>query len=442
MKMKSVNMKYVWLSILAVLFLTGCQRQTVVTFTRPNVKSGKVKLVAGGKDVVSAFDSTGCARFVLDKPEAGYAYLDFGNGRRKTLFVEPGKNLDVTLARGKGGNIYSYEGEGAPENRYLEEHQRACFLNFKGMSEDAALKTLDEEEAKVVASVDSMSLSPDFIRLERERQRYGVLRRFAAIRGYKDWSEAIYPYLKSKIKEWPELLEEQNYSGFLADALFMIGTEQDRQYTPHGIAQGQLAYIASALKNPLVKDVLLKPVMINYLKTEGVDASGDLMDVFNAQVTSAEVKAEVQAEYDKWAKVAKGKELPAFTFEDLQGKDVSLAQFRGKYVLIDCWATWCGPCRGQLPALKKLEEEYAGKALAFVSISSDSDKEAWKKFVEKEKLGGVQLIQKTDDWAFSNHFVITGIPRFILLDKEGKVYDANAPRPSDPALKKLLEGLL
>lgn len=119
-----------------------------------------------------------------------------------------------------------------------------------------------------------------------------------------------------------------------------------------------------------------------------------------------------------------------FTFTDINGKSVSLKKFRGKYVYIDVWATWCKPCRAQIPFLQSLEKEMKGKKIVFVSLSSDKDKKKWADFVKDKKLGGVQLFMgdKRDD--FFTFFQIDGIPRFILLDKKGNIMNADMGQPS------------
>ena len=112
-----------------------------------------------------------------------------------------------------------------------------------------------------------------------------------------------------------------------------------------------------------------------------------------------------------------------------------------KPILIDFWATWCGPCRGELPYMTKLEEQYAGKDIHFVSLSCDSNKSAWEKRIQKGDMKGIQLHLGTNS-DFMQKYIINGIPRFILLDREGKIVKADAPRPSDPQTTKLFDELL
>ncbi len=140
-----------------------------------------------------------------------------------------------------------------------------------------------------------------------------------------------------------------------------------------------------------------------------------------------------------------GKASPTFNYENHKGGMTKLEDLRGKYVYIDTWATWCGPCIREMPAMKEVEKKYHGKNVTFLGISIDAkkDHEKWKAMVDKKELGGVQVFAD-NDWnsQFVKDFAITSIPRFILLDPKGNVVDANAPRPSDPALIAMLDGLL
>lgn len=135
-----------------------------------------------------------------------------------------------------------------------------------------------------------------------------------------------------------------------------------------------------------------------------------------------------------------GMEAPNFVYRDVNDREVSLKSLRGKYVYIDFWATWCGPCRGELPYLEKLEKKLKKKKIVFVSISSDENREEWKAFVKKNQLGGIQL-NIDGDWDFENAFGVKFIPRFVLLDKKGKIVDMDAPRPSSPGIYEYLSGL-
>jgi thiol-disulfide isomerase/thioredoxin len=136
---------------------------------------------------------------------------------------------------------------------------------------------------------------------------------------------------------------------------------------------------------------------------------------------------------------------PSFDYDNYAGGKTKLEDLKGKYVYIDVWATWCGPCRGEIPFLKKIEEKYHDKNISFVSISIDAQKdlEKWKALIKDKELGGVQLFAD-NDWnsKFVKDYGITGIPRFILIDPNGKIVNADAPRPSAPELQVQLDTLL
>lgn len=136
---------------------------------------------------------------------------------------------------------------------------------------------------------------------------------------------------------------------------------------------------------------------------------------------------------------------PGFNYHDYKGTKTKLESFKGKYVYIDLWATWCGPCVREIPFLQKIEERYHDKNIVFVSISIDkkTDFKKWETMVKEKNLGGVQLIADNDwDSEFAKSFGVTSIPRFILIDPSGKVVKAVAERPSNPELLKELDKLL
>ena len=113
---------------------------------------------------------------------------------------------------------------------------------------------------------------------------------------------------------------------------------------------------------------------------------------------------------------------------DSTGKRIDFASFRGKYVYIDVWASWCVPCIREIPHLQQLEKELNGSDIAFVSISIDQDARAWKKKRDALNLHGNQLHDSNNQLA--NCLNITGIPKFLIYDKQGRLLHYDAPRPS------------
>jgi len=107
------------------------------------------------------------------------------------------------------------------------------------------------------------------------------------------------------------------------------------------------------------------------------------------------------------------------------GAKFDLSQYKGKVVLVDFWATWCGPCVAALPELKKTYEKYHRKGLEVVGVSLDSELKDLTDFVEKEKIAWVNLIGEEKDggikFPLAEKYGIVGIPTQFLLGKDGKV---------------------
>ena len=127
-----------------------------------------------------------------------------------------------------------------------------------------------------------------------------------------------------------------------------------------------------------------------------------------------------------------------FSYPNQSDKMISLSSFKGSIVYVDVWATWCGPCIAEIPSLEKLQKDYEDKDIVFLSVSVDTDKNAWDKMLVDDHLGGVQLW--ADGWSeITKSYAIFGIPRFILVDKTGTLISVDAPRPSSNEIRSLIE---
>lgn len=135
---------------------------------------------------------------------------------------------------------------------------------------------------------------------------------------------------------------------------------------------------------------------------------------------------------------AVGKPL-AIEFKSLDGKDVSIARLAGKVVLVDFWATWCGPCVGELPHVKETYEKLHPKGFEIIGISFDQDKEALESFVAKEKMPWPQYFDG-EGWKnkFGKEFGINSIPAMWLVDKKGILRDLNGREDLAKKVEKYL----
>ena len=138
--------------------------------------------------------------------------------------------------------------------------------------------------------------------------------------------------------------------------------------------------------------------------------------------------------------IAKGMNATDFEYENNIGEWVKLSDFKGKYVLIDLWATWCKPCIEEMPYLKEIENTLNDENIEFIAISIDKDKVKWQQYLSKNKMNGIQLIaDKAEESSVMKDYKLLNLPNYILIDDRGKIITVSAPKPSSGELLKLLE---
>jgi thiol-disulfide isomerase/thioredoxin len=124
--------------------------------------------------------------------------------------------------------------------------------------------------------------------------------------------------------------------------------------------------------------------------------------------------------------LAPGKEAPDFEEVMLDGKTkMKLSDLRGKVVLLDFWASWCGPCRRENPTVVALYEKYKDKGFTVMSVSLDKDGAKWKQAIEQDKLAWPNHVSDLKGWSCeaAKQYQVKGIPFTVLIDKEGKIID-------------------
>jgi thiol-disulfide isomerase/thioredoxin len=148
----------------------------------------------------------------------------------------------------------------------------------------------------------------------------------------------------------------------------------------------------------------------------------------------------MQRSCDKWASIAKGQPAPDFTLPDIVGNNVSLIDFRGKYVFIDFWFTGCGSCKALFPYLKLIVNEYKQRNIVFISISVDKERSDWIQMLKEGyyEEGMKVLFEEKPNWihlydpqsrSLAKQYLITGYPTYILIDRDGKYVRSRCENP-------------
>jgi thiol-disulfide isomerase/thioredoxin len=261
--------------------------------------------------------------------------------------------------------------------------------------------------------------------------------------------------LIDKVFENPELDNEalfkrsEAYRTWMGDYITYLRNNKYRQDTTlgySGIPIVKLKAVKAEIPAGFIRDQLNYQYTTEILKMVKDSAAKDnAYKNFMSSSKNELHKKQIQTIYENYKMIRENASAPDFAYIDADGKIISLKSFRGKYVYIDVWATWCTPCKAEIPFLQQVEHDYEGKNIHFVSLSVDkmNDKAKWISYVKDNKLGGIQVMADKD---FSSEFIkkfnINSIPRFILIDPTGKIVDVDAKRPSDPKLRAQFDQLL
>lgn len=209
-----------------------------------------------------------------------------------------------------------------------------------------------------------------------------------------------------------------------------------------GTLTEKLDALYSAYKNRYVRSMASASIMSRFLMEYdyAADFEGGL-SLVNKAVEKYGLSESYANEYSKRKCTIPGSKFPEeVVLVDADGNVVDFSSFKGKYVYVDVWASWCGPCCKEVPFLKAMETELENDNVVFLSISVDKDGEAWKSKMKELDMHGNQLFDK--DNSLCKALNVMGIPFFAIYDKEGRLHTYNAPRPSKSVqLKKVLENL-
>lgn len=152
-------------------------------------------------------------------------------------------------------------------------------------------------------------------------------------------------------------------------------------------------------------------------------------------LSQLEIVARDNPEYENWVYAVKnyhsylqrGDLAPDDVILTADGKEFRISDFKGKYLFIDFWASWCVYCVKELPALEQIKNEFADSDIEFIGISVDENIDNWKAALEKHGLSGNQYVVTSPDLA--EKLGISSIPRYIIYDKESRMLYPEAPRP-------------
>ncbi len=370
-------------------------------------------------------------------------------------------NHSLPFYFGKGDSVYiswvvnerdrTITGNRLAENEFLQSRERSnennmWFLKNRGYEykpkayANAILKEWKNAEDKLddYKTVNNIKPADDFIQMQKKLLAVRMLdlldvqypRIFSV---YYPNDTLSYPLAVKKLREAvstndSSLLSDNSFITFLAD------------FYKSKSSHGDSAYFTTISKMPAgkVKDVLVYRNLMTAL-SQIADSSrrNQLLTNFNPLISSKRLRALVLQKNTTLQNLQKGRPAPVISAETLNNDQFSLAMLKGRYIVVDVWATWCAPCKKEAPYFNRFAEQYTSESIAFVSLSVDENKNAWKSESARRNERVLQL------WATNSQdelkaYNLEFIPRFMLIDPKGKIISAQLPMPSDPEFEQTL----
>ncbi len=383
------------------------------------------------------------------KLSEGYYLFRSGN-ESITIYLKQNDVLVINFDAGELVNTVAFSGEGSKRNTYLISKRRYSdkFKEktdvFYGVDVVQYKKNVMSLQKRYKELLTKEKLDKNFVYNEITNLKYDYL---LDLFNYKN-SQKVYFGKEIKMpSEFLALFEKTNldneklYTIFpayknLASLKWKLDIENKEGFV-------KMDQVFSKVKTkPLSLELLFS---FYYAITEKPEKAQDYYALFRKYVTSPNFIRRAKNQLNSVKATAKGKKSPSFNYKNTEGKQVALANFIGKYVFIDVWATWCMPCLQQIPYIEDLENKFKEKKIVFVSISvDDEDKiDFWKETVKTKAMKGVQLFaDKSFDSDFIRSYGVASLPRFILIDPSGNIVNSNMYKPSDTKTAKILADLL
>lgn len=455
--------KAVYLLGVTILLVVGCKEQTIKenktlvlkgsianydqdTLYMTNVSS---KFMFFKEDIksFSLQDKTSFEyRFELDKP----TYFQIG---RTFLYLSPGDSLEANLDT-RDRTYASFTGKGAEANNYLRSVPYPKGGSYWGDREiSSKIETFKEVPDAFKQSMDNRlnelntltNVSEDFRRIEQARTKFDYVNSlnsliylyFEKVRKgemtQEDMDKKMVEANKYLIPFKKPYLNDLNNAEYLQLEVFqtLLYSLKDKDF----LSSHTLPELNVNLQEYLVTNELVNTIKYGgYSNEAGVKLKEGAQKVTNPDY--ATVLQGLQAEY---ATITKGNPASDLTFTTLDGSSVKLSDYKGKVIVLDLWATWCGPCMKEKPFFEALEKKYHGNDdVELISLSIDTEK-VWKNYFEKNDIVGNQLqINRSQ----LSDYKVAGIPRFFVIDKNFNIVDVFAPLPSTGDLETLINKYL
>jgi thiol-disulfide isomerase/thioredoxin len=415
---------------------------SIVIFKQPTYDTVAVIPVKNGKFHAVLTNELEAQVYII---RVGNAHLQVFFGGRDSVYLEwnTGKRIR------KEPKI---SGTRIAENAFLNENRTDYELNF--LAESASWYNASEFSSQVLSkwrsgtsdienfkTVDNIRAAGDFTGIQKKLLAVNLLT-LTEISYPKSF--AIY-YPNDTLKYLPTLKELKKEIDFNQEELASYPSY--RQYVSSLIQREAFKNGTSFID--LLSEQVRPQKLRNYLAFEAVQKNMDvirdslrrwaMLQALLPAISDKKLQTSLLEQNDRLNKLQRGKKAPEVLAETVRGTDVRLADLANKFVIIDVWATWCGPCKEQDPFFEQIAEQYTSDKVAFISISVDQDKDAWRIQAPQKSKQVLQLWAKNGGVDFMKEYSIGAIPRFMLIDPKGYILSVQLPHPSDPQFEEFLQ---
>lgn len=446
-------------SVLMIIILS-CDRNKDVTITGNISNYDKTVLLLVNNRVPDLADTLiikdGKFFKTLTINNPGFRVIKYGDYSRE-LFLMPGFALKISFDAMNIEDSFTIEGKGSAENAVIDSLYKEVYRMdldiINNQAAEVVIAYLDSMQAAnrkyLAALIGSATVDPQL----REYASASLDYDYAIMRNFREDVSKLTD-LKSNGSRDKLYVENEKYLDISGYRTFLIQTDNnmvtndfvkgDKSIwkSPHKVMDAELSIIEK-FKNTRIREYLIYEAVSRYLNDNGFRYFDTYYDYFKKNNTDSMYARQLEKEYLKKFPISPGQPAPEFIAEDINGKMYTLDDFKGRNIYIDVWATWCFGCLVEGPHFIKIQHEYIGKNIAFISISFDEERDRWEKYLKENKQEGLSLIAHSGfDSDLAKGFQIEFIPTFILIGKDGKIVDANAPQPSSPDIQKTLDELL
>lgn len=459
-------------SLLACNVAFAAKHNTFVYGNVKNLQNPKVYLfkeLAFTQTDWPVIDSTMCDRagnfkLALNLKDALVGAINC-SGRAVRIFLTPGDSLRMDIDISDFPKSVTFVGKGGAENnfylRYRQRHMQPLPQKKMYGAKPAYLLYISDSlfaaaGADFKKAFTDTKANPEFEAFLSQKALYFSATRKLQFPVYQrfvqreDSNEArvdtgYYAFLRTTPFDNPKAYYTDTYADFLywyfkVRAYEALNTKAFE--TDESILTKQFD-IASAELQGKPLEIAQAAIVSKMFDNNYVTNAGKMIEAMKQRGASTETMQWLDKKYKRFSHLAAGAMAKDFALADTSGKTISLSSLKGKVVYIDFWASWCGPCRKEMPHSRALMEKLKDEPVTFLFVSIDEKPDAWRKAMAQEKLPGIHLLDNRG-WSspILGDYNFHSIPHYVLIDKDGKMVSPDAERPSGGAyaqIKALLD---